>query len=93
MIVLVMNYTTLPIEASSVTSSPEFVDSKGMHQMFGISRTAAYDLINDGLIKSVSLRRKGRARGRRLYDVASVREYFSQCYDKAKSAYKEALTA
>ena len=93
MIVLVMNYTTLPIEASCVACSTEFVDAKGLRQMFGISRTAAYDLLNDGLIKSVSLRRRGCARGRRLYEVASVREYFSQCYDIAKSSHKEALTA
>jgi hypothetical protein len=89
MIFLVMEFTTTPIEASSVTSSPEFVDSKGMRQMFGISRTAAYDLINDGLIKSVSLRRKGRARGRRLYDVASVREYLMGCYDSRESGNQE----
>jgi hypothetical protein len=76
-----MEYTTSPIEASSVSNSPEFIDSKGMRQMFGISRTAAYDLIRDGLIKSVSLRRRGCARGRRLFDVASVREYLTRCYD------------
>jgi hypothetical protein len=60
-----------------------------MRQMFGISRTAAYDLINDGLIKSVSLRRKGRARGRRLYDVASVRAYLMGCYDSPKCGNQE----
>jgi hypothetical protein len=82
-------FTTKPIEASIVSNSPEFVDSRGMRQMFGISRTAAYDLINDGLIKSVSLRRKGRARGRRLFDVASVREYLMECYDSPKSGNQE----
>ena len=89
MIILVMEFTTTPIEASSVTNSPEFIDSKGMRQMFGISRTATYDLINDGLIKSVSLRRKGRARGRRLFDVASVRNYLMRCYDPRESGNQE----
>ena len=84
-----MEFTTTPIEASSVTNSPEFIDSKGMRQMFGISRTATYDLINDGLIKSVSLRRKGRARGRRLFDVASVRDYLMRCYDPRESGNQE----
>lgn len=84
-----MEFTTTPIEASSVTNSPEFIDSKGMRQMFGISRTATYDLINDGLIKSVSLRRKGRARGRRLFDVASVRNYLMRCYDPRESGNQE----
>ena len=84
-----MHYEIKPIEASIVSNSPEFVDSRGLRQMFGISRTAAYDLINDGLIKSISLRRTGRARGRRLFDVASVREYLMGCYDSPKSGNQE----
>lgn len=88
-----MNYTTSTLEASSVTSSPEFVDSRGLRQMFGISRTAAYDLIRDGLIKSVSLRRRGCARGRRLFDVASVREYFSRCYESGDPSREGGATA
>jgi hypothetical protein len=73
-------HTTAPVEAATAFD-PEFIDSRGMRGMFGISRTAAYDLIRDGLIKSVSLRRKGCARGRRLFDVASVRAYLKGCYD------------
>jgi len=86
-----MEFTTTPIEASSVSNSPEFIDARGMRQMFGISRTATYDLINDGLIKSVSLRRKGRARGRRLFDVASVREYLKGCYDAPRSVNQKVV--
>jgi len=63
-----------------VTGAPEFVDSKGLRALFGISRSAAYDLTRDRLIKSVSLRRRGAALGRRLWDVASVREYLAGCY-------------
>ena len=62
-----------------VTASPangaEFVDAHGLRTMFGIRRSLAYVLVADRKIRSVSLRRKGHLRGKRLFDVASVRAY------------------
>jgi len=45
--------------------------------LFGIKRGLAYLLINEGKIKSVTLRRLGNATGVRLVHVASVREYLN----------------
>jgi hypothetical protein len=54
---------------------PEFVDCKGLEAGWGIKRSLAYALLADGKIRGVSLRRRGRLRGKRLFDVGSVREF------------------
>jgi hypothetical protein len=53
------------------------VDAPGLQGLFSIKRSLAYSLLGDGLIKGVSLRRHGRLRGKRLFDVASVRAYLA----------------
>ena len=55
----------------------EFVDCKGLEAGWGIKRSLAYQLLADGKIRGVSLRRKGRLRGKRLFDVASVRAFLN----------------
>ena len=59
----------------------EFVDFVGLEKKFGIRRSTAYNLLKDGVIRGVSLRRRGRTRGKRLFDVQSVREYLKACAD------------
>ena len=54
---------------------PEFVDCKGLERLFGIRRSLAYELVNRNSIRSVSIRRRGAVRGKRLFDVDSVREF------------------
>jgi hypothetical protein len=54
---------------------PEFVDWQGLQACFSIKRSLAYQLLRDGKIKAVSLRRDGKDRGKRLFNVASVREF------------------
>jgi hypothetical protein len=54
---------------------PEFVDCKGLEAGWGIKRSLAYQLLNDGKIKGVSLRRRGQLRGKRLFSVDSVRQF------------------
>ena len=56
---------------------PEFAGHAKIRELFGLSRTHTYRLSTEGLIRSVSLRQRGKARGRRLYDVQSVRDYFA----------------
>jgi len=68
------NFTTQPV-AASWGVDPEFVDLAGLRERFGIRRSLAYLLIEDGAIKSVSLRRAGAAKGKRLIHVGSVREF------------------
>ncbi len=52
----------------------EFVDVEGLRRGFGIKRSLAYVLLNEGSIKGVSLRRRGHVRGTRLCSVDSIRE-------------------
>jgi hypothetical protein len=73
-----MEFTTTQPAASRVNDA-EFVDVDGLRAMFGIKRSLAYELLGTGDIRGVSLRRKGRTRGKRLFDVASVRSYLQSC--------------
>jgi len=67
-------YSTAPVKASPAQDA-EFLDAVGLHANFGIKRSLAYVLLAEGLIRGVSLRRRGQVRGKRLFEVASVREY------------------
>jgi hypothetical protein len=70
-------YTTTmtPEDSTSVAAHPEFCDGKQLYSLFGLTRTHAYQLVAEGKIRSVCIRRKGATRGRRLYDCGSVREF------------------
>ena len=57
---------------------PEFVDCKGLEAGWGIKRSLAYQLLGDGKIQSVSLRRRGAIRGKRLFSVDSVRAFLRE---------------
>jgi hypothetical protein len=65
------------IGAASVTAQPEFADHKGVKALFGLSRAHAYALVAEGKIRSVCIRRPGAARGRRLFDCASIRAFLN----------------
>lgn len=68
--------TDKAITASEI-ADPEFVDVDGLRRLFGIKRSLAYVLLNEGSIKSVSLRRRGAVRGKRLFSVHSVRAFLN----------------
>jgi hypothetical protein len=72
------SFTTAPVKAGGVID-PEFIEPSMMKPMFGIGRTSTYQLINEGAIRSALIRRRGRVSGKRLIDVASVREYLARC--------------
>lgn len=63
--------------STSPEVGPEFVDCKGLERLFGIRRSLAYELVNRNSIRSVSIRRRGAVRGKRLFDVDSVRAFLS----------------
>jgi hypothetical protein len=69
-------FTTQPV-AATWGIDPEWIDLLGLQARFGIKRSNAYALISEGAIRSVVLRRKGTIKGRRLIDVASVREFLA----------------
>lgn len=68
--------TTAPVAAGQ-PAGPEFVRPGDMYSVFGIGRTHSYQLMEEGKIKSVSLREPGSARGIRLISVASVRAFLN----------------
>jgi hypothetical protein len=74
-------FTTSAPEAAPVivaAQTPEFLDAAGLQARFGIKRSLAYSLLADGVIRGVSLRRKNRTRGKRLFCCDSVRDYLNQ---------------
>jgi hypothetical protein len=77
---------TAPVSVAqaSATQDPEFLDAAGLQARFGIKRSLAYVLLGDGAIKGVSLRRRGQLRGKRLFDVSSVRAYLASQMEGAK---------
>ncbi len=78
--------TTAPVGVAqaSATQDPEFLDAVGLEARFGIKRSLAYVLLGDGEIKGVSLRRHGQLRGKRLFDVSSVRAFLNSKMEGAK---------
>jgi hypothetical protein len=73
-----------PADAAVKTITPEFLDHRGIRQMFGISRPLLYRLKAQGLIKSVSLRSRGCAFGKRLWCVDSIRELLRSRIEQLK---------
>ncbi len=72
--------TTAPVRATPAHVAgrdPEFLDAKGVEARFSIRRSLLYELHYGGHIKSVSLRRRGQVRGKRLFSVASLREFLN----------------
>jgi hypothetical protein len=75
------------------TDDAEWVDHRGLKRRFSIGRSAAYTHIENDDFLSVVLRRKGRIRGRRLFFVPSVREYFAKQSGGIDSRLTEACKA
>ena len=76
--------TSAPIESGTVASlDPEFLPIASACKFSGLGRTALYLEIRAGKIKSISLRKKGTARGRRLVSVSSLREYLASFAEAA----------
>ena len=79
--------TTAPVHATPVYvagQDPEFLDARGVEGRFSIRRSLLYELHNGGHIKSVSLRRRGQSRGKRLFSVDSIRAFLRERMESAK---------
>jgi hypothetical protein len=73
--------TTASVNATPAlvaAQDPEFLDAFGVQARFSIRRSLLYELHNGGHIKSVSLRRRGRSRGKRLFSVDSIRSFLGE---------------
>jgi len=79
----ILGETLLGVQISlALAPGAEWCDSHQLRANFGINRSYAYELIDDGLIKSKNVRRRGMTRGRRLFNVASVRAYLDSLDDR-----------
>ena len=83
--------TTDPVRATPAYVAgvdPEFLDAVGVSAVFSIKRSLLYELDNDGLVESVSLRRRGRTRGKRLFSVQSIRKFLREQKKDGNAAFK-----
>ena len=66
-----------PRSPSSVLVGPntEWTDFRGVQELFGLRRSTAYHLVTERSIESVSLRHEHEKRGKRLFNVPSIRRY------------------
>jgi hypothetical protein len=79
--------TTVPLSEAAARASrpdPEFVDFTGLEAGWGIKRSLAYQLLNEGKIQGVSLRRRGATRGKRLFSVDSIRRFLRKQMEVAE---------
>jgi len=69
----------------------EFVDLSDLKSGWGIGRNLCYDLLKDGKLRSINLRREGLVRGKRLIEVRSVREFLASCDNSIDPRLSEQL--
>ena len=67
-------------------TTPEFLSVANATRVFGISRSSLYELIQEGAIQSVNLRKRGAIRGKRLISYDSLKEYLLQFAEGGKNA-------
>ena len=74
-----MTTETIRWQAGPRTSAaiPEFGRWRDVERLFGIKRGTLYNLIAEGKVKSVVLRRKGNIHGCRLFHLASVSQHLN----------------
>jgi len=77
--------TYLPIEPGQFVM-PEFLDVQGVRVYFGLKQSHLYNLLKQNKIRAVCIRQRGKARGRRLFDVASIRSFLNSQVDKQGNA-------
>lgn len=62
-------------QSATATALPEFADHKTVKVLFNLSRSFIYRLASENKIRSVSIRKPGALKGRRLFDCASIRRF------------------
>jgi hypothetical protein len=64
---------------------------RDLHWRFGIPRSTAYALLNEGKIKSRIVKVKGSRSGIRLIDFNSVRAFLASCPEKPSQKISEEM--
>jgi hypothetical protein len=73
-------FTLEPVEAAA-SGVPEFVDASGAYRFFGIRKALLWRLLAEKQIRGISIRQKGRTRGKRLFDAESIRVFLNSNAD------------
>jgi hypothetical protein len=66
--------------SSTHITAPEYVDNRGAFELFNLRRGLLYKLENEGVIRGVSLRRGGKGKGKRLWNVKTLRAFIEAHY-------------
>ena len=82
---VVKQLTASPVESGRFLT-PEFLDIDGVREFFGLKQSFTYRLLAENKIRAVSIRQRGKARGRRLFDCASIRAFLNSNVDKEGDA-------
>jgi predicted site-specific integrase-resolvase len=61
------------------TAQAEWLRITQACHLASISRSALYEWLKSGKVKSISLRKKGNSRGSRLVNAESLREFLNSC--------------
>lgn len=69
----------------TIYQRPEWADAKRIHDLFGIGKSALYQLAADGKIKTSSLRERGKTRGKRLFSCDSVAAYIEKFVEEKEA--------
>ena len=72
---------THQLKPTDMPLKPEWLRIPQVTQVFGIGRSKLYELLSEGAIKSVSLRKRGQASGTRLVSYDSVSAYIESQFD------------
>jgi hypothetical protein len=73
--------TKAPVEPGCFVT-PEFLDVDQVRIYFGIKQSLLYRLLAENKIRAVSIRKRGKTRGRRLFDVSSIRALLNANVDR-----------
>lgn len=81
-------HTTAPLREAVARASQnqeqEWCDSPGAKFRYGLGRTYLYQLAAEKLITSVSIRKPGQLRGKRLWNCESIRHFLNSQIEDAK---------
>ena len=78
-VIAAQQFTTEPIKAVvDNLPKPEFLRVKQVEARYGIRRGTLYHMLQDGLIKGVSLRVRGTKQGCRLISTDSIDAYIAK---------------
>jgi hypothetical protein len=78
--------TISAVEAGRFLTTPEFGDVDQIRAYFGLKQSLLYRLLAENKIRGVSIRQRGKTRGRRLFDIDSIRRYLNSQVDKEGAA-------